>query len=81
MAKGVYLIDPDGKSGMLDDGTEFVAVLDHHDKEKKGICDGCIGCGKPDICSALPQCYSWSNEFLQSHRVPPNKTWFYKVKD
>lgn len=81
MANGVYLIDPDGKSGMLDDGTEFVAVLDEVRKDSTGVCTSCVGNGNVEICNALPQCYAWSDAVLRKYRVPPNKTWVYEVKE
>lgn len=71
---GVYLIDPDGMSGMLEDGTEFVwkeqdlkAVL----SRSLSWCSGCIGkdmnadrallelAGENDApCASLPMCSS-----------------------
>jgi len=55
MAKGVYLIDPDGKSGMLEDGTEFVSAPA---SEGEDACAGCIARGL-NICIDFGECFSY----------------------
>lgn len=61
MARGIYLIDPDGKTGMLDDGTEITLVpwsrFNGHD------CGTCILDGKKgfDQGCMLAKCDSWTH--------------------
>jgi len=59
MGKGVYLIDPGAKSGMLDDGTEFVKAPCIKEGGLTQGCFGCIGDGKPFMCASLPICVEW----------------------
>lgn len=56
---GIYLIDPDGKSGMLEDGTEFVASPScGHGPD----CTRCVGHplhGNENTCMYLGQCWDF----------------------
>ena len=73
---GIYVIDPDGKSGMLDDGTEFVAELLGKDVAPKNVCVGCIGEKDKDTCGNLPFCLSWDID-----NTALDKSWIYKKKE
>lgn len=68
-------INPDGRSGILADGTEFISKLIDGATDAENVCTGCLAECNTALCLALPFCLTWD---IDCHKK--DESWIYIKK-